>query len=58
LERLIKKTNAAKDMIKNKDVLFIIGNTGCGKSTTILRFLGYSLKKGKFGKLTTLLPTK
>ena len=36
----------------------MIGNTGSGKSTNILRFLGYELKLGKVNNLTTLLPTK
>jgi hypothetical protein len=34
----------------------MIGNTGSGKSTNILKLLGYDLKTGKFGKLTTLVP--
>ena len=36
----------------------MIGNTGSGKSTNILRFLGYELKMGKINNLATLLPTK
>jgi ABC-type lipoprotein export system ATPase subunit len=58
LERLINKTKFAETMIKDKDVLFIIGNTGSGKSTNILRFLGYELQPGKIGNLSTLIPTK
>ncbi len=45
-------------MIKDKDVLFIIGTTGSGKSTNILRFLGYELKSAKFKELPTLIPIK
>jgi ABC-type lipoprotein export system ATPase subunit len=55
---LIDKTNNSKLLIEDKDVLFVIGNTGSGKSTNILRFLGYNLKIGKFGKLSTLLPVE
>jgi HrpA-like RNA helicase len=58
LQRLISKTDEARGLIQNKDVIFMIGNTGSGKSTNILKFLGYDLKLGKFGKLTTLVPTK
>jgi hypothetical protein len=36
----------------------MIGNTGSGKSTNILRFLGYELKLGKVNNLATLSPTK
>jgi predicted GTPase len=57
LERLIAKTEESRALIKDKDVLLMIGNTGSGKSTNILKFLGYNLKPGKFGKLTTLIPT-
>jgi GTPase SAR1 family protein len=57
LERLIAKTEESRTLIKDKDVLLMIGNTGSGKSTNILKFLGYDLKPGKFGKLTTLIPT-
>lgn len=56
LKRLIDKTDDARGLIENKDVIFMIGNTGSGKSTNILKFLGYNLKQGKFGKLTTLVP--
>jgi HrpA-like RNA helicase len=44
-------------MIKGKDVLLMIGNTGSGKSTNILKFLGYDLVPGNFGKLSTLVLT-
>jgi Tfp pilus assembly ATPase PilU len=35
----------------------MIGNTGSGKSTNILKFIGYNLKLGKFRDLTTLVST-
>jgi HrpA-like RNA helicase len=46
--RLIEKTNEAKKLIENKDVIFVIGDTGSGKTTNIHRFLGYNLKPVKF----------
>jgi hypothetical protein len=36
----------------------MIGINGSGKTTNILRFLGYNLKLGKVNNLATLLPTK
>jgi predicted GTPase len=37
-----------RDVIKNKDVILVIGTTGSGKTTTILKFLGcnFKLKEG------------
>lgn len=58
LERLITKTNDARKQIENKDVLFILGTTGSGKSTNILKFLGYTLKEVIFKGLPTLIPTQ
>jgi ABC-type lipoprotein export system ATPase subunit len=58
LERLINKTKCSEAMIKDKDVLLIIGNTGSGKSTNILKFLGYDLQPGKIGNISSLVPTK
>ena len=46
-----------KAKIKNKDVMLMIGTTGSGKTTCILRFLGYKLKKAQCNDLTTLVPT-
>ncbi len=41
LERLVTKTQEAEKAIKDKDVILLIGGTGSGKSTNILKFLGY-----------------
>jgi ABC-type lipoprotein export system ATPase subunit len=41
LLRLVAKTEEAKSMIRQKEVLFMIGNTGSGKSTNILKLLEY-----------------
>ncbi len=56
LDRLINKTNDAKKDIEDKDVLFVIGTTGSGKSTNILKFLGYTLRKSTYKGLSTLAP--
>lgn len=47
LERLIDKTKESEISIEGKDAVIFVGNTGSGKSTAILKFLGYELKKGK-----------
>ena len=36
----------------------MIGTTGSGKTTCILKFLGYDLKKVKCNDLVTLVPVK
>ncbi len=58
LQRLIDKTNASKGKMKDKDIIFFIGTTGSGKSTNILKFLGYTLKQGKIKGLNTLVPVE
>jgi ABC-type lipoprotein export system ATPase subunit len=55
---LIDKTNEAKKMIEKKDVIFMLGTTGSGKSTNILRFLGYNLRPAIFKTLPTLIPVE
>lgn len=56
LERLVGKTKLAKESIKGKDVILIVGTTGSGKTTNILKFLGYNLKKSSIKGLSTLVP--
>lgn len=58
LERLISKTNNAKKKIENKDVVFVLGTTGSGKSTNILKFLGYNLVLTTYKGLPTLVPAE
>ena len=58
LRRLIDKTNDARKLIKGQDVIFVIGNTGSGKSTNILKFLGYTLELGDYNGLETLIPVE
>jgi ABC-type dipeptide/oligopeptide/nickel transport system ATPase component len=36
----------------------MVGNTGSGKSTTILKLLGYQLKQEQYKSLPTLVPTQ
>ena len=43
-------------MIEDKNIIFILGNTGSGKSTNILKFLGYTLAPSKYKGLNTLVP--
>ncbi|UJR35219.1 hypothetical protein I4U23_027985 [Adineta vaga] len=40
VERLVLKAKETAELIRNKDVVFLIGNTGCGKSTTIQLLAG------------------
>jgi GTPase SAR1 family protein len=43
-------------LIKGKDVLLMIGNTGSGKSTIILKFLGNNFKKILIGNAVYYVP--
>ena len=45
LERLILKGNRSKQKIKDTDGILVMGKTGAGKTTNILKFLGNSFKK-------------
>lgn len=47
LSSLLKKSRRAKDVIKGKDTIVLLGSSGAGKSTTIQVLLGYKLQKGK-----------
>ena len=42
-------------MIQGKNIIFILGNTGSGKSTNILKFLGYMLTLSQYKGLNTLI---
>jgi ABC-type phosphate transport system ATPase subunit len=44
LERLLLGSFKTRDLIRGKDIILIVGNTGCGKSATILKFLGNQFK--------------
>ena len=45
LEELMLKAKAAKSKIAEKNVIVVIGKTGSGKSTLILKLLGNSFKQ-------------
>lgn len=45
-------------MIKDKDVIFVIGDTGSGKTTTILKFLGFSYKKVNYKDQEIYVPAE
>ena len=45
LERMILKVKKPRDLIRGKDVILVMGMTGSGKTTTILKFLGHNFKK-------------
>lgn len=56
LNYLIRNTEKSIGHIKGKNILFLIGPSGAGKTTIILRLLGYELKYTKVNDLLTLLP--
>lgn len=39
-----------------KDIIVLIGTTGAGKTTIILKLLGYNLKEGRVSGIKTLIP--
>ena len=41
LNQLIRNTEESINQIKNKNILLLIGPSGAGKTTIILRLLGY-----------------
>lgn len=46
LKRLVEKGNDSKEKIKGQDIILVMGMTGAGKTTNILKFLGYNFKSG------------
>ncbi len=48
LKRLLDKTKKAELSIKNKNIILFIGDTGAGKTTTILGLYGLKMVKKKF----------
>ena len=57
LERLVNECEAYKALVKGKDILFVVGFTGAGKTTNILRFLGYELREGIENGVKALVTT-
>lgn len=41
---------------KKKDIIILIGTTGAGKTTIILKLLGYNLKESRVSGIKTLIP--
>jgi Tfp pilus assembly ATPase PilU len=58
LKRLVEKTIESKKKIFKKEVLLFVGNSGTGKSTNLLGFLGYTMKNAFFKGLPTLSPVE
>jgi len=48
LKRLIKEVENAGDLIKGKDIILLLGETGAGKTTVIQFLLGMKMKKKVF----------
>jgi flagellar biosynthesis GTPase FlhF len=48
LRRLLDKTKKAELSIKNKNIILFIGDTGAGKTTTILGLYGLKMVKKLF----------
>ncbi|UJR17602.1 hypothetical protein I4U23_004498 [Adineta vaga] len=57
LFRLIDKVDDAAELIKNKDIIFFLGGTGSGKSTTIHFLTGSKMIATKVGGLNHIAPT-
>jgi predicted GTPase len=53
---LIKKSNESKNKIEDKDIILVMGKTGSGKSTTILRFFGQNFKRMMIKGQTVYVP--
>ena len=48
IRRLLDKTKKAELSIKNKNIILFIGDTGAGKTTTILGLYGLKMVKKLF----------
>jgi flagellar biosynthesis GTPase FlhF len=48
----LKKTKKSETSIKNKNIILFIGDTGAGKTTTILGLYGLKMTKKKFKGMT------
>ncbi|CAF1643132.1 unnamed protein product [Rotaria sp. Silwood1] len=47
IQRLIEKMEKTAELIRNKDIVLLIGVTGCGKSTTVQFLAGAKMKETK-----------
>lgn len=57
LFRLVEKVDDAAELIKNKDIIFLLGGTGSGKSTTIHFLAGSTMTATKVGGLNHITAT-
>ncbi|CAF4248425.1 unnamed protein product [Rotaria sp. Silwood2] len=57
LFRLIEKVDDAAELIKNKDIIFLLGGTGSGKSTTIHFLAGSKMIATTIGGLNHIAAT-
>ncbi|CAF0744473.1 unnamed protein product [Adineta steineri] len=58
LFRLVEKTNDAADLVKNKEVMLFLGDTGSGKSTAIHFFSGSKMIEQEIAGLDHITPTE
>lgn len=52
LKRLVKKTEAAAEAIRGRDIILFMGDTGSGKSTAIQFLAGSEMRLKQVGELT------
>ncbi|CAM2727660.1 unnamed protein product [Rotaria socialis] len=57
LFRLIEKVDDAAEVIKNKDIIFLLGGTGSGKSTAIHFLAGSTMTATRIEGLNHIAPT-
>jgi predicted GTPase len=50
------KSKVSKAKIQDKDIILVMGKTGSGKSTTILRFFGQNFKRVMVKGQTVYVP--
>ena len=58
LFRLVEKVDDAAELIKNKEIIFLLGGTGSGKSTTIHFLAGSKMIETKLGGLNHIAATE
>ncbi|CAG9311001.1 unnamed protein product [Blepharisma stoltei] len=56
LFRLIEKSKMMTENLENKDIILLIGSTGCGKSTTVHFLAGSMLTKVKENGIEHIIP--
>jgi putative ribosome biogenesis GTPase RsgA len=56
LNNLMDKNDNAKELVKGKDLVIFLGDTGTGKSTTIHYLAGSKMRKVKFNGIDHIEP--